>query len=85
VEKRIQYKVKIENEKKKWQEWNSVNIKRLVHKKDNTQVWRGIRNLTQTKGRGERIFLEITRWGRNGIGGTPCGGDFGECSGGRTR
>jgi hypothetical protein len=52
VEKRIQYEVIIEIEKKKWQEWNSVNIKRLVDKKDNTQIWRGIRNLTQTKGRG---------------------------------
>jgi hypothetical protein len=39
VEKRIQYKVIIKNEKKKWQEWNSVNMNRLVDKKDNTQIW----------------------------------------------
>jgi hypothetical protein len=46
VEKRIQYEVIIENEKKKWQEWNSANIKRQVDKKDNAQIWRGIRNQT---------------------------------------
>jgi hypothetical protein len=39
--------------RKKRQKWNTVNIKR--HKKDNTQIWRGIRNLTQTKGRGYEI------------------------------
>jgi hypothetical protein len=55
VEKRIPYKVIIENEKKKWQEWNSENIKRLVDKKDNTQLWKGIRNLIQSKGRGYEI------------------------------
>jgi hypothetical protein len=55
VEKRVQYKVIIVNEKKKWQERNTENIKRLVDKKDNTQLWRGIRNLTHTKGRGYEI------------------------------
>jgi hypothetical protein len=54
-DKRIQYKVIIENEKKKWQEWNTENIKKLLDKKDNTQLWRGIRNLIQTKGRGYEI------------------------------
>jgi hypothetical protein len=52
---RKEYKVIIENEKKKWQEWNTENIKRLVDKKDNTQIWKGIRNQTQTKGRGYEI------------------------------
>jgi hypothetical protein len=55
VEKRIQYKVITENEKKKWQELNTENIKSLVDKKDNTQLWRRIRNLIQTKGRGYEI------------------------------
>jgi hypothetical protein len=85
VQKRIQYKVITENKKKKWQEWNTENIKRLVDKKDNTQLRRGIRNLIQSKGRRYEIdpgrareyFSEITRWVRDGIGGTPCGGDFG--------
>jgi hypothetical protein len=30
-------------------------MKRQVDKKDNTQIWRGIRNLTQTKRRGYEI------------------------------
>jgi hypothetical protein len=34
---------------------NTENIKRLVDKKDNTQLWRGIRSLIQSKGRGYEI------------------------------
>jgi hypothetical protein len=65
----------------------------MVDKKDNTQIWRGIMNLTQSKGRGYEIdpgrvreyFWRLLCREEMELGGTPCGGDLGECCGGRTR
>jgi hypothetical protein len=37
----------IQNEMKKWQEWNMENIKRLVDRKGNAQLCRGITNIIQ--------------------------------------
>jgi hypothetical protein len=47
VERKRQYKEIMKKEKKKWQDRNADNIKRLLRKKDAQQLWGGIRMMTQ--------------------------------------
>jgi hypothetical protein len=42
-------------EKKKWQDRNADNIKRLLRKKDTQQLWSGIRMMTQVWTQRERV------------------------------
>jgi hypothetical protein len=55
VERKRQYKEIKEIEKKKWQDKNADNIKRLLRKKDTQQLWSGIRMMTQVWKQRERV------------------------------
>jgi hypothetical protein len=55
VERKRQYKEIMEKEKKKWQDWNAGNIKRLLRKKDAQQLWGGIRMMIQVWKQRERV------------------------------
>jgi hypothetical protein len=55
VERKTQYKEIMEIEKKKWQDRNADNIKRLLRKKDTQQLWSGIRMMTQVWKQRERV------------------------------
>jgi hypothetical protein len=49
------FKEIMEIEKKKWQDRNADNIKRLLRKKDTQQLWSGIRMMTQIWKQRERV------------------------------